>query len=645
LERPVAVQVKGITSTVAVRLASNHACALLNDGTVRCWGKNRSGVLGNGTTFDSHVPVVVKGVSNAVAVSASHNASCALMRDGTVMCWGNNHWGYLGNGTTVDSSTAVSVGGISTATSIGAAKDNTCAVLANGAVRCWGGYTLRNKISLEFLTEPVDIGGHTNATAVAMGGNRCVLLKTGQVQCTGDNYAGQLGNGTTQPNDSPVTVLGISNATEVAVGLSSGCARLSDGTVKCWGNNKYGQLGNGAPLMNGEVTDWELVASHVPVSVKGLSNVAAITSGSDYYCALLNSGTVQCWGGNGCGQFGNGTATSSSIPVPAVLSLPKPSNCKGAWLGIWPLSMPESEIRAWFEGHRLALPDALPTCVRALPAPGGSALLCRRTAIIDDRYAEVFVEVIGVQSGQLKRWLSIPVAAGGASDVSCDVKAKNTKPVAKVEVVASSDGRAVIVRDTEGTSCVERARMEGSALTDTEQVTLANQICATRGVYDWTTGALLKNKSAIVSTIPTKLPLDHGYLQGPCVDPQAHARTHYAESRRDDRFLGIDIDLDGDGTLDPVLYGGASVWQATYLLYVQRDDCAYFVGSVEASENPRALPERHHGLFDIHTADEGCRQSNTKEITYCDTVWRFDGRRYRRFRDTPTTQTPGNIRP
>jgi alpha-tubulin suppressor-like RCC1 family protein len=641
LERPVAVRVKGISGAVAVRLGTTHACALLSDGTVRCWGGNGFGILGDGTTVDSRTPVVVKAVSNAVSISTSELASCALLRDGTVRCWGDNGWGSLGNGTTVDSATAVRVQGVTTATSIAAEKWHTCAVLAGGAVRCWGSYVASDSMSLRYFTEPVDIGGYTNATAVAVNyKNLCVLLRTGQVQCMGDNYSGQLGDGNTQPKRFPETVLGISNATAIAVGFASGCARLSDGTVRCWGDNRYGQLGSGTPLAKGEVADPTQQNSPVPVTVNGLNDVISITAGHNHYCALLSNGTAKCWGNNSHGQFGNGTAASSSVPVSA-LSSSKPTDCPGAWSAIWSTSMRETEVREWFGQRGLVAPDPLPTCLRALPAPGGSALLCARTAIVDDRYAEVFAEVIGDQSGQLKRWLSVPVAASVGSDTSCDGNAGSARPVAKVEVVPSADGRALIVRDTEGTACVESERIGSSTLTPTEEAELREQLCASCGVYRWQAGALLKDASGIVSHESTELPHRTGYLQGPCVDPQAHARAHYPEARQDDRFLGIDIDLDGDGTPDRVVSGGASVWQVTYLLYVQRGDCAYFVGSVPASESPRTLRQKHHGLFDLHTADE----RRAHGFSYCDTVWHFDGTRYRRVRDTPTTRTPDNIRP
>jgi hypothetical protein len=105
-----------------------HTCALPGNGTVRCWGLDDRGQLGNGgPNATSLIPVTVTGISTATTVAAGERHACAGLADGTVRCWGRNLDGQLGNGTTNPSSTPVTVTGISTATTVAAGFAHTCA--------------------------------------------------------------------------------------------------------------------------------------------------------------------------------------------------------------------------------------------------------------------------------------------------------------------------------------------------------------------------------------------------------------------------------------------------------------------------------------------------------------------------------------
>jgi alpha-tubulin suppressor-like RCC1 family protein len=317
-------------------------CAVLTSGAVNCWGDNYDGALGNGSTTNSDAPVAVKGlggtgtltgVASLTSDAWGNGGYCAVLSFGEVDCWGDNSNGELGNASTTNSDVPVAVkglGGTGTLTGVaslasdssGGGSDGYCAVLTSGAVDCWGDNSSGD------LGNGTNVGSHVPVAVEGLGrtgtlagvanlvsglGSYCAVLTSGAVDCWGDNYYGALGDGSTINSDVPVAVEGLGGTgtlTGVASLMSnhfSYCAVLTSGAVDCWGEN-FGALGNGSTTN-----------SDFPVAVEGLGGTGTLTGvvglAGDLgagYCALLSSGTVDCWGRF---YLGNGTPTNSDFPV------------------------------------------------------------------------------------------------------------------------------------------------------------------------------------------------------------------------------------------------------------------------------------------------------------------------------------------
>ncbi|MDT8447532.1 MAG: Ig-like domain-containing protein [bacterium] len=308
------VSVSGISTAIGLSSYETSTCVLLTSGAVKCFGSNNTGQLGTGTYDNSSTPVSVYNISTASQVAAGSWHSCALLADQTIQCWGQGVLGQLGDGTSSSTATLLltTVTGISTATQLASGSYHSCALLSDQTVKCWGsngygqlGDGATGYVSSTKQTTPVNVIGISNATSLALGGaHSCALLADKSIQCWGSNSSGQLGDGTTTESSTPKSVNGISTATVVALGSSHSCALLASKQVQCWGRNDYGQLG-----------DTTTTDRSAPVTVTGISDVIGIAAGYNHSCAVLSNGGVSCWGANYYGQLGNGSTTNSSVPV------------------------------------------------------------------------------------------------------------------------------------------------------------------------------------------------------------------------------------------------------------------------------------------------------------------------------------------
>ena len=312
------VQMQGLSGVVAIAAADWGIYVVKSDGSVWALGWNNYGQLGDGTTTDRSLPVQVPGLSGVVAIAASEFSTYAVKSDGTVWAWGGNFSGQLGDGTTTDQSLPVRVRGLSGVVAVAAEYSSAFAVKSDGTVWAWGDNfsgqlgdgTTTNRSS------PVQVPGLSGVIAVTSGGNTTgvgastafsfAVKSDGTVWAWGDNSSGQLGDGTTISRSSPVQVHGLTGVVAVVAGIGpgNGLALKPDGSVWAWGNNFSGQLGNGTTA-----TDHT-----VPVQVPGLAGVMAVASGEMHSLAVKSDGSVWAWGNNSVGQLGDGTTTSHSSP-------------------------------------------------------------------------------------------------------------------------------------------------------------------------------------------------------------------------------------------------------------------------------------------------------------------------------------------
>ena len=308
------VGVSGLNNVVAVAAGGAHSCAILLSGSVMCWGSNSAGQLGAGVDPSvmarSAAPVLVSHLANVRAISAGTSHTCALVANGTVKCWGSNDNGQLGNGSTGGFSTTPGiVSSFIGATGavpaeIASGLRYNCVRLSDGTVNCWGdnsaGQLGNGSATSHGVNHPVVASVATSVVVGLSSGSddTCAILVNGTVQCWGANDANELGGGTPVP--------GVSNVVEIASGADHNCARNAGGTIQCWGLNSFGEHGDGG--ISVQTVDQVL-------GITGLVSARAVSAGSTFTCATRGTGTAACWGRGDSGQLGNSGSANSPNAV------------------------------------------------------------------------------------------------------------------------------------------------------------------------------------------------------------------------------------------------------------------------------------------------------------------------------------------
>ena len=329
---------------VEITAGGDHTCALLDDATVKCWGYNGRGQLGLGhrkprggqpDEMGDDLPPVDFGTGRtAVTIDAGVSHTCALLDDGTIKCWGSNTYGQLGLGDTAargdqwaemgNHLPAVDLGAGRSAVAVSAGGGFSCALLDDDTTKCWGA-NYAGKLGqgdderrgdepgeMGDDLPPVDLGTGRTTTAIAAGSS---LLDDATVKCWGYNGEGQLGQGDTsdrgdQPGEMGDDLLPVDlgtgrTASAITIGDAHVCALLDDATTTCWGSGSLGRLGRGDTSHRGDQPA-ELGDDLSPVDVGADRAATSITAGYAHTCALLDDATTTCWGDNAVGQLGQG---------------------------------------------------------------------------------------------------------------------------------------------------------------------------------------------------------------------------------------------------------------------------------------------------------------------------------------------------
>ncbi len=298
-----------------IAMGLNHTCFVAADTNVKCFGLNNNGQLGSGDNelFMTSAPLTVPNTLGAIAVEAGNYSACALINDGSVRCWGrdtdrvttvsglpandpvtNMSMAEYGTNFVTASGKVYQLGqGTATLVTAGAVPDTAllftdgqyvrCSITKLGALGCFNYYEIPSVEYAKFgkvisfssgLTEPF-IASET----------ACAVTDVGAVKCAGPNAYGQNGNGTRVSTTTPTLVSQLVNVKLVSAGRRHVCALLQNGTVSCWGSNYFGQLGNTNPQ-----------DSLTPVTVPGLSNITSLRAGPYSTCAMDNANNIKCWG-------------------------------------------------------------------------------------------------------------------------------------------------------------------------------------------------------------------------------------------------------------------------------------------------------------------------------------------------------------
>ncbi|BDR52784.1 hypothetical protein KIM372_06910 [Bombiscardovia nodaiensis] len=331
---PVRVRAPKGIHFIEVGAGHDSAIALATDGNVYTWGDGVHGQLANGEGYlQSNVPIkasigaITRG-TYITTISAGGNFILALSNDGGLYAWGQNLYGQLGDDSLTNKYVPVKVkeGAIAAGTyitAIIAGYQHSIALGSNHALYSWGlnnygqlgdGSNTNKSTPVKILPGEITPGTYITTLNTGNGDFNLAIANDHTVYAWGNNYSGQLGDGSNTNKNTPVKILPgeITPGTYITT-LKTGpgytMALTDDHAVYMWGDNWRGVLGNGTTL--GRNTPGKIISGDIPSG----TDITAISAGYAHALALGNDSTIYAWGDNGAGELGTGNTASRSTPV------------------------------------------------------------------------------------------------------------------------------------------------------------------------------------------------------------------------------------------------------------------------------------------------------------------------------------------
>lgn len=319
-----AVKFKSGRTPIDLYSGGYHNCAILDDYSVSCWGKNSYGQLALGKSDDTGGKAYTaldtidfKTTAKVTKLALGENHSCALFEDSTLKCWGDSTFFQLGypfmmhvglTQTSLDNWQSLSVQNPTDIVDIKAGGNISCAVYGSGDARCWGeNFSGQRGVPyLQNYNYATPVFGSTFYKQVSTAYNHtCAITTDGKLDCWGLAGGGLLGDGSMDTKYFPVGNAESRNFKKVVTGTTLSCAQTVENELYCWGVNDKTQLGSG-------YTDPYITA---PIKVNTNLVFTNFVVGAQHACGLTASGDVYCWGANDYGQLGLGDFVNRSIPT------------------------------------------------------------------------------------------------------------------------------------------------------------------------------------------------------------------------------------------------------------------------------------------------------------------------------------------